>query len=202
MDLEALFPWVMPQVKACPDQTALHHIREALRVFCTKTLAWQANLTIAVTTTDDDFLMPLPAGTSLVKILRAGLDEDEGLDIMSPDTADTRSWSTKGRVWTVDRKRVVLAPRQAVADKALKLRVAVKPTSTALVIEDQLFEDFASIVADGALATLFDMSDVTWANPPKAVMKDAKFKAECGKTALRVSKGFGRSARSVKPFTR
>lgn len=202
MELEALFPWVMPQVKACPDQTALHHIREALRSFCTKTLVWQVPLSIVTTTTDDDFLMPLPAGTSLVKILRAGLDDDEGLDIMSPDTADARSWSTKGRVWTVDRKRVLLAPRQAVAGKVLKLRVAVKPAQAAMVIDDQLFEDFAATIADGALATLLDMSDVTWANPAKAAMKADKFKAECGKTALRVSKGFGRSARSVKPFTR
>lgn len=201
MELEALFPWVMPQVKACPDQTALHHIREALREFCTKTLAWQQNLSITTTTTDDDYLMPLQAGTSLVKILRAGLDEDEGLDIMSPDTADARSWSTKGRVWTVDRKHVLLAPRQAVP-RTLKLRVAIKPAQAAAVIDDQLFEDFASTIADGALATLFDMSDVTWANPAKAVMKREKFKAECGKAALRVSKGFGRAARSVKPFTR
>jgi hypothetical protein len=202
VELEALFPWVMPQVKACPEQTALHHIREALRVFCTKTLAWQANLSITTTTTDDDFLMPLPVDTSLVKLLRAGLDEDEALDIMSPDTADARSWSTKGRVWTVDRKRVLLAPRQAVAGKVLKLRVAVKPTRTSLVIDDQLLEDFAAVIADGALSTLLDMSDVTWANPGKAAMKADKFQAECGKTALRVSKGFGRSARSVKPFTR
>ena len=201
MELEDLFPYVMPQVKVCPEPTALHHIRLALIEFCTKTLVWQANLEITTTSSDDDYLMPLPAGSSLVKLLRAGLDASEGLDVVSPDTGISTS-NCKGRVWTEDRRRVFLAPRPAIDDRVLKLRVALKPARDTVLIDDQLFEDFAPVVADGALGTLLDMSDVTWANPLKAAQHKASFRASCGVTAARVSKGFGRSTRRTKPFTR
>jgi hypothetical protein len=199
VDLEALYPWVMPQVKACPPQVAIHHIREALIQFATKTLAWQSVLSITTTAIAESYLMPLPAGSTLVKLLRAGLDAEDGLDIEKPDTA-SRNSNLRGRVWTEDRRNVLLSPIPAVAGPVLKLRVALAPTRATLVIDDQLFEDFAPAIADGALATLFDMSNVTWADPMKAADKARKFKTAHGTAAARVAKGFGRSTRSVKPF--
>lgn len=202
MELDALFPYVMPQVKSCPDPTALHHIRQALITFCTKTLVWRPNLEIVTTAGIDEYDIPLPAGSSLVKLLCAGLDDCEGLDIVDPGTGtSTTSRTTKGRVWTEDRKSVFLSPAPSIDGRVLKLQIALKPTQSTDEIDDGLFEDFAPIVADGALATLFDMADVTWANPGKALTKRTDFKAACGRTAARVAKGFGRSRRSTRPFT-
>lgn len=203
MELEALFPFVIPHVKACPDPTAIFHIRQALRDFCTRTLVWQANLAPMPTVVGfDSYMLAIPAGASLVKLLMAGID-DEPLGIV--DRTKGVSGSSRnpyGRIWTEDRKAVHLFPVPSAAGKQIKVLAALKPTQAATEIEDQLFEDFASIIATGAKASLLNMVNVTWSDPRLALDLTNQFKADCARTASRVSKGFGRSARQVRPFTR
>ena len=195
MELDELFPFVAPEAKACPEQTMRHHIRQALIRFCDQSLAWQANLTpITTTAIADEYAMPFPAEAALVKILEAGLD-DEPLDVSANGTAPGR----KGYVWTEDLAAIIIAP-QPQAGRKLKLMVALRPTQAAAGISSMLFERYAAVIAKGALSTLMDMANVSWSDPMKAAIKKTEFDNECAGVAARVSKGYGRSARRVRPF--
>ncbi len=194
MDLEALFPFVAPQVKACPDPTLIHHIRQALIEFCESTMAWQVALPEITTTANvDQYAMTLPGETMLVQIKAAALDGEplEASGIIS---------STRGSVWTEDRQAVLITP-QPEAGKKLALSVALRPSQAAATIEPRLFELYAKTIAHGALASLMDMPDVTWSNPMKALDRRQQFESGCDAVAAKVSKSNSRRARRVRPFT-
>lgn len=199
--LDALTPFVMPHVKNCPSQTALHHMREALISFCTKTLVWRPVLAdIPTVAGTDNYAMVFPANSSLVKLLR-GWHNASPADVV--DQAKGMSSSSglgKARIWTEDRKRVQLAPAPSAAGM-LRVMAALKPTREATDIDDALFDDFAPVIADGALASLLSMADVSWANPAKSAFHQASFRSGCSKTAARAAKSFSSAKRSTKPFS-
>lgn len=194
MDLDALFPFVAPEAKGCPNQTLLHHIRQALIRFCDQTLAWQADLpTITTTATANEYAMTLPSEATLVKLMTADLD---GVPLNV--NGDTSRGSEA--VWTEDRASVLMS-FQPEAGKKLSLRAAFRPSQAASTLPPALFELYAGVIATGALATLMDMpGDVTWADPVKARDKRTQFDDGCNSVATEVSKTNSRKPRRVRPF--
>lgn len=203
MELDALFSFVMPEAKGCPPQTAEHHIRQAIIKFTEKTLSWQVALpeitTIAGT---EQYALTLPAGSSLVKLLQAAIDT-QPYDLVDRARGLGADSTTQGPcIWSEDLKAIKVYPVPSDAGRKIKLLVAVKPMQTATTIDPDLFERHAQSIATGALSTLLAMGNVTWADPRRALELKEQFASDMSRTASRVSSGFSRSKRSVRPFTR
>jgi hypothetical protein len=64
---------------------------------------------------------------------------------------------------------------EATVAGALKVNVSVHPARAAEDVEDDVWEDWVEVVADGALAGLLGMTNQAWSNPQKGFLHGERF---------------------------
>lgn len=200
MNLEDLAPFVLPSVPGCPDPTLLHHLRQAAIEFCQRTLAWQEDLdTITSVASTPSYAFVLPAGSALVKLIAFTVDGEEAA-VVTPEKGRRLALNDSGRdvAWTDDRVNVRVHPTPSAAGLVYGFKAALKPTQAATTIGDALGEHYAAEIAAGALAGLFDLANVTWADPLKATQRRDHFNDRIATVAAQVAKGFSRGAQNVR----
>lgn len=202
MNLEDLYPFVLPSAPGCPDPTLLHHLRQAAIEFCERTLAWQQDLDPIVSVVDSQsYAMVFPAGSVLVKLLAFTVDGDEA-NVVTPEKGRRLALNDSGRdvAWTDDRVSVKVHPTPTEAGVVYGFKAALKPTQAATAISDSVGEHYAKEIAAGALAGLLDMASVSWADPVKAAQRREYFNDRIGTVSAQVAKGFSRGAQNVRGF--
>jgi hypothetical protein len=200
--LSDFYPYVLPDVPACPEITADVALSASLIEFCEKSLIVQRNhdpITVILNTTDYD-LEP-PTGQLVVKVMRAWYKNTK-LEPIAPDNVEAATvyntlfseasvTKAEPRQFLQKDERTITVypvPKETVAN-ALTLRVALKPTRKATTFDDVLFEDYAEGVAYGAKYRLLSMSNKPWTNGPAAANSLTLFNAAVNVARSRAARG-------------
>lgn len=199
MIYEDMLPWVLPDVPGCPDTLAVHHLRDAARDFCLRTLAWRVTLpaitsVVGVSTYD----LALPVDAEMVKLLRAWRGTDEWAVADADDPAEPGDEHIR-LLW--DRASVQINPVPSIAGQAHRVEVALQPTLSSAGLVDEIARFHARDIAAGACAELLRMQAMPWAKPELAMGKAEAFERHVSRTALRVSKSLGRTRGRVPLLT-
>ena len=200
---ESFLPDVVQFVKDVPEIVAVQAIRNATIQFCEKTRVLQTQLSP----------MDMTAGVSVY-----GFEPDVGykvVDIMEAWYGDkllipkaveeltriyrTSNWNDlDGNPYYYFRSRtqeVTLVPKPKVTEAAkLKLRVAVVPSRSSSVIDEEIFERYYEIITLGARARLYDTPNQPYYEPKSAQLYLKRFSDGMNEVRTRVAKGLTRAA--------
>jgi hypothetical protein len=137
-----------------------------------------------------------------VKILRFYVNGQKGAT-MTPEFGEDMRQANAAHdgAWTTDLQNIEVSPRPKEAGIQYQASVALRPTETATQIPDRIANEYAMVIADGALGRLLRINGATWANPAEADVSWNRFTHEAAKAASRVARGYSRAPRSVKAFS-
>ncbi|AVR89020.1 hypothetical protein [Thauera aromatica] len=151
--LSALYPYIIPHVPNMPEMAIDRALVDAAIEFCRQSLAWQQRtdpiqLIPGVREYDVDVI-----GCEPVRVLAAVIVGDRALDRRPMASLDLpEAGEPTGFVQPVPRL-IELAETPVRAD-SLVLRVAVEPSMSATVLDDQLVRYWREPIAAGALMRL------------------------------------------------
>jgi len=208
---EDFFPYVMPEVIGAPEPLVVQAIRNTCIEFCEKSLILTRDhdpVTISQNIVDYD-LEP-PTGYLVVKVQKAWLDNRE-ITPLAPDFVNDpavynrlfSSYQARGSTPTAylqkDARTISVWPlpdRQY--RNGLTMRIALKPTRASTTIEDEVFEDYAEAIGQGAAYRLQVSVGKAYTNPDMAVINKGFFDQAINVARQRASRGHVRSSLSVK----
>lgn len=203
----SLLPDILPSVAGCPSALALWALRRAADEFCTRTLAWRAELPAMDVVAEYPFhRLEAPAGGRLVMVLEAFfqgrrltpaseelLDEEHpGWAMLSPGTPTRFVLPKAGEL------RLVPAPG-FFAGGGLLVRVALAPSAQAVETEDFLLVDHGQALVHGALSRLLALSAKPWSDQAMAAHHGRQFRAALADARAGCLKGRTRRSLSARP---
>jgi len=165
---DQFYPDVLPSVMGCPNPMVDRALLRAAQVFCSKTQVWKVWLAdIATLALATEYVAVLPTTSELVKLERATLD-GRPIIITAPEILPA-DWQTNPSgisdcIFTIDRKTITLLPAKP-AGLLLRIEAVLKPSNTALGVEDHLFDQYSGTIAMLATAELLKLPDRPWGNP-------------------------------------
>lgn len=207
----SFFPHVIPEAQGVAEIIAINAIRNACIEFCEKSLILTRDHTpVTIQKGEVDYDFDPPTGYLVTKVMKAWLDNTP-LDPMSPDAIkkasvynrDFASYQDESSTPTAylqkDERTVSLWPP---ADKeysnGLTMRVALKPTRAGDSVEDVLFEDYAEVIASGALSRLMMSVGKPYTNEKMAAVHRGFFEKGINLARQRATHGQVRSNLAVK----
>jgi hypothetical protein len=214
-DLELLLPRVLEKAAACPEPTALRHLRDAAIEFCRRTRVWRATESFALST-DDDECVAVETGVSIFEISHAEYFAADAVtgDKGTPLDAVTLDWLDKNRPgWRIeegapcyitqsapDTVRVVPRPEVLVppAPGTLTLELILVPTQDAEQVPDVLIEHYSREIADGALGAVL-LLPAEFGNAELGAFHKAEFEKALGRWSDRIPRGQQRARRRTTP---
>lgn len=209
---ESFFPYILPEVPGAPEPVILLAIRSAAIEFCERSLILTRDhdpVTLVEGIIDYD-LEPPVKDTLIIKIQRAWVNGNK-IDPLAPDFIAAASVynrlyedyeakpSTPQYYLQKEERSVTVWP---VPDKnyrnGLTMRVALKPTRSSESVEDVIFEDYAEVIAAGALSRLMASTGKPYTNVQMAAVNKMMFDRGVNVAKLRANAGHVRSNLSVK----
>lgn len=208
---EDFFPYVLPEVPGAAEMVVEHAVRAACIEFCEKSLILTRDHDpITVLQNIVDYDLEPPTGYLVIKVQKAWLD-NQPLSPLAPDMVKEAATynrlfssyqsapSTPSHYLQKDERTISVWP---VPDKkytnGLTLRVALKPTRTGSTIEDVVFQDYAEVIASGALYRLMASPGKAYTNPDLAVVHKSLFEQGVNTARARMIHGHVRSNLAVK----
>lgn len=176
--IETFLPYVLPYVPGCPDFTATLALRDAAAEFCQQTLVVRITTApIPVADKVQTYSLPIPAHLEIAKIVKVSYGK-ENLHLASSSNGDipesmihplmpgVAPYGTPTHAMMRDYGQLTLLP---VPDKSqtdmLIARIAVKPSTSASELPDELFRDWREAIAAGALTRLAGMQGFPFTSP-------------------------------------
>lgn len=190
MTYEDFFPLVMPSVSACPASLAEQHIRNAAIEFCDRTHVWAEDLdTLLSDGLTGKFPLALDDQVELAKLLTVIVVDPGAPRGVEYDPIDSRAGrrlanngTNKNVVWTDDQRSITLLP--APIDGAqVRVYAALKPSMQSFEFPNDLYGQYATQIAKGALASLLDIPGSDWRDSGSAGIKRAEFEREINRHA-------------------
>lgn len=199
LNFDAMQPFILPSAPGCPWPTAVFHLRQAAIDFFQRTLCWRNRLPISSVATFDNYLMGLPDGSALAKLLKAWVCKSE-VKVFGPEdgVAALHGCFVPG-VWTEDRVSFYITPTPEIDGTAIELWVALKPSQTAEGIPDFLYDQYADPLAQGALSRLLAMKGKAWSDPAGAATARGIYERYVGDVQALASRGFSRAKARTRP---
>lgn len=210
-EYEAFLPYVLPDAPGCPEVVAIQAIRNAAIEFCEKSLVIvRDHEPITVVTGVVDYDLEPPTDMLVTKVMQAWM-ENNPIEPMFPDIV--REAAVYNRLFSSynsapsrptsylqkDERTISIWPRP---DKkyvnGLTLRVALKPTRSSDSVEDVVFEDYAEVVAAGALSKLMMSNNRPFTNLPLSTARRNEFLIGMNTARSRSVHGHTRSNLSVR----
>jgi len=198
---------VMVDAPGCLIDVALYEIRNTLIDFCEKTLILQINAdpigTIAGVNAYD---IEVDSGYVPVKIMALWHNTNK-LSPVSPDNLDAaatfnpsiKAASTPTTYTQFDAKQVILIPTPSLTEKrVVAMRVAVKPSRSSLLIDDQISEHYFEGIVAGAKSRLQLQPGKSYTNPQAAVVNNSIYSAAINVARQRAVHGYTRSSLSAR----
>ena len=193
--------FAQPHVPGCPEFVIEEHIAEAANKFCKKSYAWRQELAAQNTVVSvSDYVIPVPAGTTLEDVVHLEVDKAAQVRISDKD-------------WQQVYGEVVTKPRwyALVQDTTLRMyptpdavyeyrgTLVLVPTLSATGAESFLFNNHARCIAYGAVATLKATPGKEWTDFEGAVFYKTKFQGGIDEARIRDNRGVRRQVR-FQPF--
>lgn len=182
-------PFVLPYAPSCPEPLAIQYLRQAAIDFCQRTRFWRYvdEFDVAGDTSE---IIVTPGQSSLFEIEKAWFKPTGGdhwvelrrlpysqIDqTLLDETTDT--YTVPNVISQIDYNTVTLVPR--VSGK-LRISMFLSPSYEATGCPANLYSNFASTIADGALSEILMIPEQPYTNPNIAALKAGVFNAECDK---------------------
>lgn len=180
-------PFVTPFAPSAPDPLATHYIRQAAIDFCQRTRFWRYvdEFDVAGDTTE---IIAVPGQSSLFEIEKAWFQptsESRWVELTKKPYAEidqslldqeANTYTLPNIISQIDYNSVTLVPR---ASGKLRISMFLTPSYDAKSCPDNLFNNFASTIADGALSDILMIPEQPYTNPNLAALKGGIFNAEC-----------------------
>jgi hypothetical protein len=144
------FPEVLPFVASdIPDPMLERQLLRSAQKFCETTRAWKVTLDPIITIADEKvYDIELPSLTELVRLEDESKLDGQHLTVWRAGADDRKRF-----ISTKDRKTVELSFSPS-NDQEIVLGTTLKPSIDAFGIEDELFDQYSDVIADGAVANI------------------------------------------------
>ena len=179
---ETLFPYVQPMVPSCPDPSIVIAIRNAVIEFCDETYYFNDAMDpILATAGTSIYEISVPTDYTLVAVTELYAD---GLVVHRKAPSELKTlyngldWQTIDgfpRYFTqFNTSEIVLCPKP---DQTVTLtgHIAYTPTRASTTVEEMLINDYAEVLAQGALARIYAQPDQSYTNASAALMARREF---------------------------
>lgn len=217
-DIECLLPRIFEVVPACPEPTAIRHLRDAAIDFCRRTRIWRENDCYTVED-DDTGDIAVISQAQIYEITSASVtvpddDDDDDTDpsgatyTLTPKTVDWLDKNRPGWRWLEDScgtpefvtqtepNMVRIFPLPEIGSR-VRLQLILLPSITTDQIIDVLVDAYSQVIADGALARILALpGDFT--NPSLAAVYASSFGEALDRWGSQVPRGQMRARRSTK----
>lgn len=180
-------PFVLPYAPSCPEPVALQYLRQSAIDFCQRTRFWRFVDEFDVTG-DTSELLVTPNQSSLFEIEMAWFQptsESRWVPLTRKAYAEidqalldqeTNTYTVPNFISQIDYNTVTLIPR---ASGKLRISMFLSPSNDAVSSPENLFSNYASTVADGALSEILMIPEQPYSNPNLAALKGAMFNSAC-----------------------
>lgn len=192
----AFFDLLSPDVPGCPQAMQELAVRQAGIAFCEQSLAWTYDHPeIAVIVGTDEYAFIPPVGAVVHAITYAEFNGQEIYSDVRPD--NMLIWNWRHQTGTPQYAlggptSVTLVPTPNVAGP-LAMTVALKPSPTATGIDADIFNEYRTGIAHGALAKLMMSPKKPYTSPALAQMHQQQFNIEAATAGIRKYRGFTRA---------
>lgn len=200
VDWSYWFPDVLPHVRGCPSDIAVHELKRTAQEFFRRTRAWQKEEPLVPVAAGQKTVLIAPSDFTLdlVRVESIYFDKDhltpttpETLDGMYGDKWEANSASKPDSFYQLTAGEIRLYPIPlADATEGLKVRVSVTPGESAEGIPDDMAIKFRDPIYLGARARLMIYKDSPWYDPSMAAVYGAAFSAAVDKYTLDKARSF------------
>lgn len=185
-EIADLMHLILPHAQACPEPTAVQHLRWAAMKFCEATRIWRSCTTFDVQGGCDEILCT-PQHAQIFEIEQAWYNSIE----LEPKAAGDfdRQYDDSQPRWIsqVNSNTVRLVPG-AQETGALRLNLFLKPSRDAEDFPD-FFDEFEQTLADGALSRILVLPNQPFTDPGMAGAFGASFQMELDRNFNRNLRG-------------
>jgi hypothetical protein len=202
--LEEFLPYVALHCPDVAEPSMLHEIRAACVLFCERTRVWKAIETLNVRANRGEYEIPVDSEAVVVAIEEAIFNgstlRPEALDVLKTEWRDWITQTGSPILFTQldpDNLRLVPVPN-ADYPKGLTLRITYKPDRTAKSVPDWLFQQYAEVIAAGAIGRLTGTRAFACFDPAVSGYYLQLFAAGADKALHEADKSFTRAPRRTK----
>ena len=211
-DIELLLPRVLEKAAACPEPTAIRHLRDACIEFCRRTRVWRESDTFELSDDDDEALAPYER-TQIYEISNAAFiapadpEDDEDATEDTPLDPVTMDWLDKERPnWRTEEGQpryitqtgpntVRIVPKAA---GSLRLELILLPAIDADQVPDILIDNYSREIADGAIGSVL-LLPAEFGNAQLGALHAGLFEQALGRFGDRIPRGQQRAPRRTRP---
>jgi hypothetical protein len=204
-DIEELFPRVMEVCPACPEPTAIRHLRDSAIEFCRRTRVWRDYDSFPISTTGFE-VVAADYEAQIYEITHASVTDDDSLiwdleaktmdwlDAERPRWRDEEGTPEYFTQFAPNTVRVVPKPD---VESTLRLQLTLLPSLEAERLPDVLIDTYGQVIADGALMRILALP-TDFAQPDLAGVHAAAFNDALNRWGDRVPRGQQRAKRRTK----
>lgn len=204
VSVDKFLPRVLPYAENLPELVARRAISDASRDFMEEALNIEVTYRFTTVECEERYTLSLPYNLSCVLVRNVTIkgEKDTGSWQLTPVTAealDTYSYPMSWRDMVGDPRvylfrspdEIVLSP---CPDKVFTVACVCAATipRDGLEVPDVLYEDYADIIADGALGKAFSMAGQTWSNPQLGGSYTMAFNMGVAKARVEAAKSYTR----------
>lgn len=210
---------VNANVVGCPIPMIIQHVRDAAIRVCERALVWRYEQDAFVLTPgvyQYSFVKPDDARVHAVMLATINgspleiltLDDATKLYPDWPITSSTppaieENGSEPRSVSQVDAQRFVVLPAPDAAQSySVRMVYALKPSRSALEMDESVFDEYETAILHGALQTLFAIPEVQWSDKAMTTYHAKQFMFTLGEARAQANLGVFRGSLSVRfpPF--
>lgn len=198
---------VLPYARDCPELAAENAIRNAVIEFCDKSHWWLFDHEpITLLPGIADYELDLPDQTELARIQEAWNGQLE-LREASQDELSRRyvlNWRTQEgdpRYFTRLRPTLITMcpiPQDRVRN-AVTMTLALRPTRASTGADDSIYDEWAEVIASGALARLYGTPGQPFFDLETSILRRNMFVQGIGEAKIKRNRGLTRAPTQVRP---
>lgn len=179
-------------VPGCTYLVAANQLRKAAQVFCEQTRAWRVALDPMMTLAKfTEYEYDLSSEQEIVRVLSVKLDGQPLAIVLEGQQAEHGSGFVPRGPF-----RFEIFPAPAKGQK-IEIQAAIEPSNTASGIDPELYRKYINIIAQGAKAELFGMSNQPFSNPAAAIVARRAFDEGINKTLADLATQFSSGRQRV-----
>lgn len=172
-----LLPYVIPYVRGVPEELAVHHIRLAAIEFCRRTDLLRRLNIFDVQEGVTDYFFEVDNCYVPVRVLNVCFDKHKYF----PKSGESCCHVGCHTFWLDDPCSINISkPPQKDIAGGLEVTISIAPSQDACVFDEYLYQEWAEVIAHGALERIFTIPDTNWFNQNLAVMYRDKFRVGIG----------------------
>lgn len=193
---ESFYDYAASEVPGCPFPILDQALKQSAIAFCEQSLAWRyEHPAVAVVAATAEYAFVPPAEAVVHTIHFAAY---EGKEISShTGESDLRIWDWRNQTGTPEyvlggATSLTLVPMPDVTG-SLTMTVILKPSPTAIGVDDSMFNEFRTAIIHGALATLMLSPKKPYTNPQLGLIHQQQFTALTAGAGMRVARSYTRA---------